>query len=183
MEIKVSHIYVLICPISNKIRYVGQSNDPKRRYRRHIYDSKRRTDHKSNWIKKLISKDLKPILKIIHTCNENEVDYYEKYYIDLYKESFDLTNIKDGGKSYKMTQEVKDKIRNTLKGRKPPKQAAISFAEYRSIKIECYKDDILVGSFNSIKECCLELGLNRAKVSMVLNNLRPHHKGFKFKSV
>lgn len=177
------YIYTLSCPITNDIRYIGQSFEPKVRYRRHIFDSRKRKDHKSNWIKSLLEKSLKPILNIIHICNESNVDYYEKYYIEEYKKLYDLTNSKEGGKVYKMTKEIKDKIRETLKGRKPPIKAGIAFAEFKSIKIECYKDEILIGTFNSIKECCEELNLNRPKVSMVLNNLRPHHKGYKFKAV
>jgi hypothetical protein len=177
------YIYTLSCPITKNIRYVGQSVNPKTRYRRHISDGKKRKDHKSNWIRSLLEKNLKPILDIIYTCNESNVDYYEKYYIDEYKKLYDLTNSKEGGKAYKMTQEIKDKIRETLKGRKPPIKAGIAFAEYKSIKIECYKDEVLIGTFNSIKECCVELNLNRSKVSMVLNNLRPHHKGYNFKAV
>lgn len=178
-----SYIYTLSCPITKDIRYIGQSFDPKTRYRRHISDSKKRKDHKSNWIKSLLEINLKPKLDIIHTCNESNVDYYEKYYIEKYKKLYDLTNSKDGGKAYKMTQEIKDKIRESLKGRKPPIKAGIAFAKYKSIKIECYKDEILIGIFNSIKECCEKLNLNRSKVSMVLNNLRPHHKGYSFKAV
>lgn len=174
-----AYIYTLSCPLSNEIRYVGQSTDPKTRYRRHISDSKKRKDHKSNWIRSLIIKDLKPILNIIHECNENNVDYYEKYY----KKVYDLTNSKEGGKTNKITQEIKDKIRNTLKGRKPSPNAAIAFAEYQNIKIECYKGEILVGTFDSIKECCEMLNLNRPKVSMVLSNLRPHHKGYTFRAL
>jgi hypothetical protein len=178
-----AYIYTLSCPLSNNIRYVGQSVNPNSRYRRHISDSKRRNDHKSNWIKSLINNNLKPILSIIKVCNESNVDFYEKYYINEYKKKYDLTNTKEGGKSGQITQEIKDKIRNTLKGRKPNINAAIAFSEYASIKIECYKDDILIGVFNSIKECCELLNLNRPKVSMVLNNLRPHHKGYTFKTV
>lgn len=178
-----AYIYTLSCPLSNEIRYVGQSTDPNTRYRRHISDSKKGKDHKSNWIRSLIVKDLKPILNIIHDCNESNVDYYEKYYIEEYKKVYDLTNSKEGGKPSKITQEIKDKIRNTLKGRKPSPNAAIAFAEYKNIKIECYKDKILVGTFDSIKECCEMLNLNRPKVSMVLNNLRPHHKGYTFKAL
>ena len=73
------YIYTLSCPVTNDIRYIGQSFEPKVRYRRHIFDSKKRRDHKSNWIKYLLEKGLKPILNIIHICNESNVDYYEKY--------------------------------------------------------------------------------------------------------
>jgi len=176
-------IYTLSCPITKNIRYVGQSFNPNVRYRRHISDSKKKTDHKSNWINYLLTKNLKPILNVIHTCNENNVDYYEKYYIEMYKSQYDLTNSKEGGRYFILTQEIKDKIRNTLKGRKPSKNAGMAFAEYKSIKIECYKDGYLIGTFSSIKECCQILNLNRPKVSMVLNKLRPHHKGYNFKAV
>lgn len=177
------YIYILKCPITNDIRYVGQSVNPKVRYRRHISESKRRNDHKCNWVKSLLDKNKKPILEIVKECNSDEINYWEKYFIDEYNKTYDLTNIREGGDYYQISEETKEKIRKTLKGRKPPKQAAIAFKEYKSIKIECYKDGELIGTFESIKECSEKLNLNRPKISMVLNGLRPHHKGFTFKAV
>lgn len=177
-------IYALICPISNNIRYIGQSVDVNSRYRRHIYDSRvGKKDHKSNWINYLLNLNLKPILQIIEVCNESNVDKLEIFYINKYREIYDLTNSHEGGRICVINDEIKNKIRNTLMGRKPSPNAAIAFAKIRSIKIECYKEDILIGTYDSMKECCEILSLNRAKVSMVLNKLRPHHKGYTFIAV
>jgi predicted GIY-YIG superfamily endonuclease len=52
------YIYTLSCPLTNDIRYIGQSTNPKVRYRRHISDSKKRKDHKSNWIRSLLNKNM-----------------------------------------------------------------------------------------------------------------------------
>lgn len=181
-------IYILKCPTSNDIRYVGQSIDPNVRYRRHICESKRNKNkgHKYDWINSLLNNNLKPVLEIIKECDSENIDMWEKFYIKEFAKLFDLTNCKEGGRSNNLLtdeikNEIKEKIRNTLKGRKPSANAAIAFIAYKSIKIDCYKNGQLVGSFNSLKECAKLLGLNRSKISMVLNGIRPHHKGYKFK--
>lgn len=67
-----NYIYVLICPIENKIRYVGKSKNPKTRYKQHLKDAeKKQNTKKQKWIRELKSKKLYPIIKIIDK-EENE---------------------------------------------------------------------------------------------------------------
>lgn len=55
-------IYTLKDPITDEIRYVGKSDDPKNRLVEHLKKSKYNKTHKNNWIISLLDKDLKPIL-------------------------------------------------------------------------------------------------------------------------
>lgn len=91
---KYTYIYALLDPITNEIRYIGKSNNPKKRINNHIYESKKLTTHKANWIKSLIKKNLKPKIKIIEKVLYNEWEKKEKYYILKYK---NLTNFLKGG--------------------------------------------------------------------------------------
>lgn len=78
-------IYKLIDPISNETRYIGLTfNDLKLRLKSHC--SEKSKSHKSNWIKKLRSNGLKPIIESIEEnissynyCCEREIYWIEKY--------------------------------------------------------------------------------------------------------
>jgi hypothetical protein len=87
------YIYKLIDPVSNDVRYIGQTNDINRRYNDHLSSSIRENSsqyktHKSCWIRKLISLGLRPTIEIIQECytlsesNSLEKMYIEKYTLD-----------------------------------------------------------------------------------------------------
>jgi group I intron endonuclease len=100
------YIYGLKCPISNDIRYIGQSVNPNKRFKQHILrakiDKKPIKTHKENWILYLINKGLEKEIKIeiIEICNENNCDEREIYWIKEYRNKINdmLTNTAEGGK-------------------------------------------------------------------------------------
>lgn len=114
-------IYSLTDPITNKIRYIGKTNDPEDRYKRHLqkcylekYD---KNTYKSRWIKSLLAKNEKPVMNIIQECNYSNVNEMEIYWIFKMKaDGCKLTNLSIGGEvgvdwtGRKHTQETKDKI-------------------------------------------------------------------------
>lgn len=53
--------------------------------------------HKSNWIKKLLKLGKRPSIELIETCDENNWEEREKFYIKKYKKN--LTNTSSGGES------------------------------------------------------------------------------------
>lgn len=105
-------IYKLIDPITNEVRYIGLTiNTLKQRLKSHMSDSSK--THKSFWIRKLREENLKPIIEVV----EDNISSYEEaclkevYYIDLYKETCDLTNSASGGnKNKRMSEETKRKM-------------------------------------------------------------------------
>jgi len=93
------YIYYLKDPVTLEVRYVGQTNDIKRRYNDHISssiknDSDSYNTYKARWIRKLINNGYKPIIEIIDQCNTiDESNFLEKFYIEkLTNEGLNLTN-------------------------------------------------------------------------------------------
>lgn len=88
-------IYVLKDPTTQEIRYVGKSNDPKRRLSKHLNNKKDLGTHKRNWLNTLTEK---PILEVIKEFPKDEWQKHEKYYIEYYLSlGCDLVNWGDGG--------------------------------------------------------------------------------------
>lgn len=111
---KICGIYKITSP-SGKI-YIGQSNNIFRR--KWEYASKKCCDQP-----KLYNSIIKygwenHNFEIIYECNENELNYYERYYINYYS-SFNSKhelNLTEGGDHYKLSKETKQKISKSRKG-------------------------------------------------------------------
>ncbi len=111
-------IYKLIDPISNEVRYIGLTfNSLKQRLYSHLGENSK--SHKCNWIKKLKSQGLKPIIEVIEEdissydiCCEREI-----YFINFFKENgCNLTNSASGGnKNKKMSEETRKKMSDAKK--------------------------------------------------------------------
>lgn len=112
------YLYYLIDPITNKVRYIGITNNPERRLKEHIRDSKRKNSHKDNWIKKLIKFNLLPIQKVVLE-NESK-DFIIQKEIDSIKEYTDLTNSTSGGEYFTFDQKVIEKLKEKNKGKNNP---------------------------------------------------------------
>lgn len=120
----ICYIYTLSHPITNEIRYIGKTINIKKRYNKHINDSKYANSHNRCWINGLIKSNLKPNINIIDVIEKVDSNFWEKHYISLYKSwGFNLTNMTfggDGGNDF--TKETKEKISNSLKGKKQSKE-------------------------------------------------------------
>ena len=87
-------IYVLKCPDSGAVRYVGKTNNIKKRMSSHL--STRSRLRSSRWIQKLIASGKKPVIDVIEETFDWE--NRERYWIAFYRSSgCDLLNIDDGG--------------------------------------------------------------------------------------
>lgn len=111
-----TNIYILIDPVTDCVRYVGKANNVHKRYFAHLKD--RRTHHRSCWIKGLSNKGLKPIVEVVDTVSKNEWQFWEKYYISLFKSwGFDLTNVSEGGEGSEHTEETRKRMSDRKKGK------------------------------------------------------------------
>jgi len=102
--------------------YIGQTNNPKNRIYKHIYNAKKegRKQKVYAWIRSLINKGFYPTIEILEECDSNDVDFWEQHYISLYKSwGFTLKNIALGGQSRRIVSlETRNKLRQANLGKK-----------------------------------------------------------------
>lgn len=64
------YIYGLACPVSNEVRYIGQTSDPIRRFNEHLID---KTDcSKARWVRSLVELDLRPSLIVLEVVADDD---------------------------------------------------------------------------------------------------------------
>lgn len=106
-----TYIYVLKCPLSGEVRYVGKTVMPlKTRLSQHLRDKS--NSHKALWIRSLIEQELQPVIEAIETVlsDSNWVErecYWIKYYRTL---NANLTNGTDGGEGVTVRLSLLDRI-------------------------------------------------------------------------
>lgn len=94
----ISYIYALSDPTSGEFRYVGKSNNPERRLVSHIHSSKKRFDHKSNWIKLLLRTERRPLINILEAVKDGNWQERERFWIARFSQiGLDLCNLTPGG--------------------------------------------------------------------------------------
>src|ERR1035437_1383383 len=116
------YVYTLSEPDTGSIRYVGISKQPFVRLVQHCKkctyskpNSVGKFSRIKNWVKSLLSKDLKPEMKIIAiTDSRNKLYDLERYYISYYRDKgCDLVNCTVGGEGvigYTFSEEEKEFI-------------------------------------------------------------------------
>ena len=95
----IEYIYALICPVSNEIKYIGKSKNPKTRYNQHIRKLDKQLTPKRRWLEGLFEKGLKPDIKILKECKEGDGRELEQYYCDMNRNT--ILNIHNPGKGMK----------------------------------------------------------------------------------
>lgn len=117
------YIYTLSDPSTMEVRYIGQTNDIKRRLNDHISSSvNERSDtyntYKARWIRKLTNNQLLPVINIIDSCESFEdSNKLEKYYIDKFRtDGVKLTNSHVNDVT-EFSLETREKISNTKRGK------------------------------------------------------------------
>lgn len=110
-------IYTLENPETGEIKYVGKTSEKLNfRLNKHTTTSElKKRNKRTNWIKSLKKKNLKPIIKELDIANSNEESIIlEIYWISQFKNwGFKLVNGTDGGEgsvNYKHSNESKKKI-------------------------------------------------------------------------
>ena len=93
------YIYVLKCP-EGYIRYVGKTNNIKRRLCSHINEAKKSKGRRYvlNWIHSLLLLNLKPLIEVIEECTSENWQERERYWVEHYRNLIpNLCNNADGG--------------------------------------------------------------------------------------
>ena len=182
------NIYILRCPISFEVRYVGQTRTSiTKRLGGHIYEAtnrrKNKLNHKDNWILKLIKMGHRPIIEILESHKDIELDYIlerEKYWIKNLKSRCRLLNSTDGGE-YSINNVV---TITDMSGEKNPMYGKHHTEDAKSLmrnkKIGLYdgvnnprakelfqydKDLNLIKKWTFAKDCCDFYNISRGNVS------------------
>jgi hypothetical protein len=100
--------YGLFDPRNAKLRYIGYTLSPTKRYWAHVIQRKSKT-HRSHWIRELVSIGYLPIMVMIDHVPLVDRQYVECRLIALFHD-FNLTNATDGGdgtSGHRITQEMR----------------------------------------------------------------------------
>lgn len=159
-----NYIYILKDPISNEVRYVGKSNNPENRLKRHLNDNSliESWTSKNKWLLNLKNNNLLPIMEIIDYTDLDNIDELEIKWIKYYRHlGFKLTNSTNGGDGFDWTgrKHTSDTI-DKLKLCHPNRKEVIQFS----------LDNKVIKIYNSIRECAINTCLNRRHISRCCNN-------------
>lgn len=166
-------IYVLIDPITLKVRYIGRTTcSLKKRLSEHISKARNFNNytHKENWIRSLLKINSKPYIRQLTVVEGWKNSYsLECKLIEKYKHRLLNANDKGVGHMRNMTEEQKLMISKTLKERykKGLKNPA------RKIVYAYNKDGSFYKEFISIRQAAIELGYYFKVISKQLNSGKP----------
>lgn len=66
-------IYVLRCPLSGLVRYVGKTSNPRKRLTDHMRAARAgEQHHRAKWIRVLLAQGLRPLLEVLHSVPDGE---------------------------------------------------------------------------------------------------------------
>jgi len=109
-------IYGLVCPTTDKVRYVGKSQNPELRFKQHLYIAQSKKYHQNTyvyrWLRELHQQGLEPRLVTIEETDENNWAEREQHWIAHYGLK-NLCNMKDGGPQPPLHATRKDKMKRT----------------------------------------------------------------------
>lgn len=131
---RITYIYALLHPVSKELKYIGKTVNIKKRFKYHCYENyETRT---GRWLKSI--RPLKPEMLIIDECFENWQEN-EIFWIAYFKFlGVELTNHTLGGEGnygFKMSEETRLKMSNSLKGKKHTDEAKAKMSITRKGRI------------------------------------------------
>jgi len=152
------HIYKLIDPTTKKVRSVGVTTCYlQKRFYQHKYSAKKlRKTHCAKWINSLLKNNLQPIIELIETCNENNWEEREIYWISYFE---NLTNHLPGGKGVVLNRK-KESLEKSSSSKKIP-------------IVQLTKEGAFLKEWDSFKSASLFFNKspNAIKMSILNNNL------------
>lgn len=163
------YIYVLIDPRTDEVRYVGKTIQ-KLNERLKCHCNEKEKSHKNNWIAELKKHKLKPIIKTIETCNDEDWPEREKYWIGFYKDSgCKMTNSHVGGMGgHIVNDDVRNKLRNIAILERDMRRERTR--KHNSIKIKCVNTEEI---FDSLSALASHLGMLPASISRLIKQNIP----------
>ena len=141
-----TYIYTLEHPITNEIRYIGKTNNLKKRLHHHWTVGYKSNNKTGNWLKSLKKLKLKPIMNLLDETTDNW-QQLEMYWISQFKTwGFRLTNHTDGG------------------------EGAYGAGEWNNTPVSAYtKEGKFIKSFDSQKKCAEYFKTSQGNVKLCAN--------------
>ena len=192
-------IYTLTDPRTGVVRYVGKSDNPKKRLGSHLRESRvEKSCHRHDWINSLQSAGLIPILSIIEECPRDAWAEREIHWIAFYRATGnDLTNNAAGGvgpsecvvseesrkrmsaarKGKTESLETRNRKSVALKGRLPHSDTYAAQGKHY-IATSPEGEDIEVRNLTAF---CQERGIETANLHKCINGKYPSHNGWRLR--
>lgn len=170
---KTKFIYSLSCPETKIVKYIGKTNNINRRLRNHVSNnSLSNSTKKNNWIISLLRRNLIPLIEIIDEVEEYNIDFWEKFYISLFKTwGFELLNGTEGGDGYDWTGRSHNEKSNLKNRMNSPNRKSV--AQYDL-------NDNFIKEYYSLNEAGIKNGINKAHISRVCRGIQKTSGGFKW---
>lgn len=167
-----TYIYILKCPVSGDVRYVGKTINLKKRFNCHYSPANKKTKtYLWSWVKGLRNKGMKPIMEVIEECGGNWAER-ERYWISFYKTNgAKLCNLTNGGEGIlgnKRSEETRLKI---------SKNNAKTKLIVRPVFQYDYKGNLLA-EYHNPTEAATKSGVKRYKILRSCNGYYIRGGGF-----
>tara|TARA_R110002126_G_scaffold59268_1_gene155564 strand:+ start:339 stop:1124 length:786 start_codon:yes stop_codon:yes gene_type:complete len=137
-------IYGLKDPITQELRYVGQTTQKTTRHRFNGHVNEKKNNKKNQWIRSLKSKNTLPVIFIIDECYSlDELNYLEIFWIGYFKSiGCRLTNVTTGGDGVPGTKQSPETIAKRMInqiGSKRSEETKIKLSEAARNRGESFK--------------------------------------------
>lgn len=169
-------IYTLSDPNTNLVRYIGKTNNIRKRFKSHLSNSQlSEPTKKNNWIISLLRRGELPIIELLDEVDPIDVNFYETFYISLFRSwGFDLLNGTDGGDGFDWIgrrHSEKSKLKNKINS---PSRKSVAQLDL---------DGNLIKEYHSIREAANSVGGDKTHISRVCNGKSKTSYGFKWKFI
>ena len=168
------YVYELLDPRTKEVRYVGQTNNLKHRYRCHNGKNElNRNTYKSRWIKSLHKLGLKPIMRVVCITTPENINNTE---IRTIASHTNLTNATAGGEGiYKCSEETKKKISQNRKGKGLGRKGPASKEHVRPVIAKNIDSGVEI-CFSSMSEAARYFGIHSGNIWKAINGYKKQIK-------
>jgi hypothetical protein len=171
---KTKFIYTLSDPNSGLVRYIGKAKDVKKRLSNHLSNNHLSTStKKNNWIISLLRNQQLPIIEVVDEVTSEEIDFYEIFYISLFKSwGFDLLNGTNGGDGFDWSGKKHNDYSKLKKKINSPHRKSVAQFDL---------DGNLIKEHHSLREAAQSVNGDKSHISKVCKGVSKYITSYGFK--